>query len=389
MDTFEEITEVFGDIVSEMTGDPSGMVQLSPEVVALATDGDNDPKFATFVIESGWSKSNRYWGPELFSDVASEINTAAINGEPLVGYLGHIKPEDDPYTFPEIQLQWLGARKLAGDGEKARLAVKAYVLPETKGRDYLRRKLVRTVSWRGKVAQEAFQKGVKIKKFMIESIDLARPRSAGMSAAMVGGLTSEMEGGDTEVKPEEIAALSENELRAHCPTLVATIEAAARKPLEERVSEMTTEAETVKPTLDLLPGLRKVLGLDENTEDLNVLQAAITSLKEQGKQLRDTVLASVLSKKFGDKDTGLLKQVLVGEMRERDITLTGDPEKDEKAVSEMVNEIIDGSDDLKKVVSEMEAAPPAPPVTSTSRSNSDKLKPGHTTTNIRVRSVTR
>ena len=251
------ITEVF-DTAVEMTTDPNAVVQLSPEIVSRVTAGDDDPRFATFVIESGWSKSKRFWGPELFTDVAAEMNSAA-GGEPIVGYMGHIKEEDDPYVFPEIQLQWLGA-KLSKVGDKAKLAVKAYVLPGTKGRDYLGRGLVKNVSWRGKVSQERVEGGVKIKQFIIESIDLARPRSAGMNARLVGALTSEMEGGN-DLKPEEIAALSENELRAYNPTLVVAIETAVKTPLETKVSEMEADAAAVKPTMDLIPEFRRILGL--------------------------------------------------------------------------------------------------------------------------------
>jgi hypothetical protein len=104
-----DFTENFDSVVSEMTSDPSSLVPLAPEVVARVTEGDDDPRFATFVIESGWSKSKRFWGPELFGKVASEM-TEAAKTEPLVGYMGHIRPDDDPYTFPEIQLQWVGAK---------------------------------------------------------------------------------------------------------------------------------------------------------------------------------------------------------------------------------------------------------------------------------------
>jgi hypothetical protein len=386
-----EITEVFDYVVCEMSSEPGGMVPLLPDVVARITDGDDDPKFATFVIESGWSKSKRFWGPELFADVASEINAAA-QGESIVGYMGHIRPEDDPYLFPEIQLQWAGAKLLQQSGEKARLAVKAYVLPGTKGKDYLKRGLVKTVSWRGKIAQELYQQGVRVKKFAIESIDLSRPRAAGMSARLVGALTSEMENGEEDqVKPEEIAALQANELRAHNPGLVKNIVDEAREPLDTKIGEMTTAADAVKPTLDLIPELRKLLHLDDNAEPLAVITATITHLREAGKSLRDSVLDSVLSKKLkgGDeKDRNLVRTVIAGEMRDREITLSGDKTKDEKAVEEMVNEIVNSNDDLKATVSEMEDAPPTPPETSGSRrGKSRELKAGDRTANLRVRSA--
>jgi hypothetical protein len=377
------ITEVF-DTAVEMTTDPNAIVRLSPEIVARVTAGDDDPRFATFVIESGWSKSKRFWGPELFTDVAAEMNSAA-GGEPIVGYMGHIKEEDDPYVFPEIQLQWLGA-KLSQAGDKAKLAVKAYVLPGTKGRDYLGRGLVKNVSWRGKVSQERFEQGVKIKQFIIESIDLARPRSAGMNARLVGGLTSEMEGGN-DLKPEEIAALSENELRAHNPTLVVTIETAVKSPLETKVSEMETNAAAVKPTLDLIPEFRRILGLKDDTDDVTVIAKALESIKDAGKTVRDSILETVLVKKFKDEGTRkLVKRLIVSEQEDlRNFRASGDDDKDMKVVGEMVNNFIDTDDAIKAQVSEMEGIPPSPPTGVTDRGGQRELKAGLTTSRIRVR----
>lgn len=377
----QEIFEDF-ETVSEMTTDPGGLVPLPPEIVAEVTEGDDDPRFATFVIESGWSKSKRYWGPELFGEVVSEINNAARN-EPIVGYMGHIRPDDHGYAFPEIQLQWVGAKLLQG-GEKAKMAVKAYVLPGTKGRDYLKRGIVKTVSWRGVMSGSPFQKGERVDKFRIESIDLSRPRAAGMSARLAGALSSEMEERSDQVKPEEIAALQQNELRAHNPSLVEAIEKDARTTLETKVSEMETEAESHKPVLDLLPQLRGILGLKDDTDEITVVQTAISKIKSEAKSLRESILDKVLEKRFKDADKAdvtLLRRVLVGEMQ--DVELVGDEKADEKVISEMVDSVIDGDDDLKKTVSEMEEAPAAPPTTGTERNG--EWKPGMSTSNVRVK----
>jgi hypothetical protein len=382
---FQDIIEDFTITVGEM-GNSGGMVPLDSALVTSVAEGDDDPKFATYVIESGWSKSKRFWGPELFGKVASEINGAATT-EPIVGYMGHIRPEDDPYSFPEIQLQWVGA-KLLQTGDKAKLAVKAYVLPGTKARDYARRKFIQTVSWRGKVAQEPFEKGVRIKEFHIESIDLSRPRAAGMSARMVGALSSEMEEGGTEVKPEEIAALSANELRAHAPALVKSIEDDAKKPLETKVSEMETTADQVKPTLDLIPQLRSILGMDEKAEDVSVISAAVAELRKAGKSLRDSVLATVLDKKLkgGDeRNRKLVARLIAGEMASREIKLTGDSTKDEETVGKIVGEIIDSSTDLKSIVSEMEGAPPTVTTVPPTPNSATKYEPGTVTSNVRVK----
>jgi hypothetical protein len=386
------ITEIFEpvEVVMEMTTEPGRLVPLSADFLQSVIRGDDSPLFGTYVIESGWSKSKRFWGPELFDTVASEIAAAAIS-EPIVGYLGHIRPDDDPYEFPDIQLQWVGA-KLLQSGSPTKLAVKAYFLPGTKARDYANRKLAQTVSWRGKVAQEMYEKGVRIKKFAIESIDLARPRSAGMSARLVA-LSSEMETEGGEVKPEEIAALSANELRAHNPGLVQIIEADARKPLEDKVGEMETAAATVAPLTSVeIPALKKALGLADDADSVTVLKAAVDFIREQGKSVREALLDGVLKTKKLDGDDPSVKmarRVIVGEMHAADFTPTGDKTKDEQTVVEMVNRIVDSSDELKAVVSEMEGTPPTPPSTELPRGTQRELKPGMTTSGIRVRSASR
>jgi hypothetical protein len=381
------IVEVFEDAVAEMTTDPAAIVPISSEILSrvVAAD-DTTPQFATFVIESGWSKSNRYWGPELFNDVAAEMNQAARD-EPVPGYLGHIKSEDDPYVFPEIQLQWVGA-KLTKLGEKARLAVKAYAIPGTKGHEYLTHGRVKNVSWRGKVEQERFEHGVKIKRFLIESIDLARPRTAGMNARLVG-ISSEMQEGGDDLKPEEIGALTQNELRTHNPNLVLEIESAVKTPLETQVTEMTADAAAVQPTLDIIPQLRSLLGLADDVDDVTVLGKALSQIRDAGKTVRDSILEAVLSKKFKDEGTKkLVQRLIVSEMDGlRDFKATGNSSDDEKVVSEMVNTFIDGDEAIKAQVSEMESTPPALPTTERDRNGRRELKVGTTTSRIRVRSA--
>ena len=105
--------------------------------------------------------------------------------------------------------------------------------------------------------------------------------------------------------------------------------------------------------------------------------------------MRERILDDVLGKKLkggSDADRALVRRVLVGEMASREISLTGDESKDEKAISEMVNEVIDGDESLKKTVSEMENTPPAPPQSGGGNSGgSQEWKPGMSTSTVRVK----
>jgi hypothetical protein len=389
----EPIIEIFDPvtIVSEMASGSDVLVTIAPDVIAKVIDGDSDPKFATFVIASGWSKSNRLWDVPIFDSVHEQISKANDEGDPVVGYLGHIKPDDDPYSFPEIQFQWLrSALKKVGD--KAHIFTKAYVLPETKARYYLKKGLAKSVSWYGQASQIPFQKGVRVSDFKLESIDLARPRKAGMSARLVGALTSEMSNGGNEVKPEEIASLQENELRAHNPALVTKIEDAAKKPLSDKVSEMEGNAEALKKDADVVPKLREILGIDKDADPVEFVKKMAQQLSDAGKGLREKLLDSILAKKFKDVEDkhtlSLIRRTLVSEMNGKEISLSGDDAKDEKAISDVVNTAIDGDDDLKALVSEMENAPPSLPVTGRGREGEGQkeIKPGYDDSYMSVRS---
>lgn len=391
MEDYELIVEQFDpvQIVSEMATGGDTLVSLSPEVVERVTDGDPNPKFATFVIESGWSKSKRLWDTPIFDAVHEQISKANSNDDPIVGYLGHIKPDDDPYSFPEIQFQWLrSALKKVGD--KAHIFTKAYVLPDTKARYYLSKGFAKSVSWYGPAKQIPFQKGVRVSDFKLESIDLARPRKAGMSARLVGALTSEMSNDEgANVKTEEIAALSENELRAHNPSLVQSIEQAATKPLSDKVSEMEKDAEPLKDDHDKVVEIRKLLGVADDADPIVFVTKLIEEAKKAGRGIREKLLDDVLSKKFKGVEgstLNLVKRTLVTEMESYEPT--GDEDADAKAISEMVNDAIDKDADLKSLVSEMSNDPPALPGTSERDNSGEKkeLKAGYSDANITVRS---
>jgi hypothetical protein len=169
---------------------------------------------------------------------------------------------------------------------------------------------------------------------------------------------------------------------------VTKIEEEATKPLTVQVGEMEGEAAAVKPSLDLIPEFRKLLGLSDDVDDVSVLAQALASIKDAGKTVRDSILETVLNKKFKDDGTrSLVKRLIVSEMDEvRNFKATGDNAADEKIVSEMVNTFIDGDESIKEQVSEMEDTPASPPGTERTRGTRE-LKAGMRTSRISVRSA--
>lgn len=380
----DQITDLFDvEVVSEMASGASALVSLPPDLVTEITQGDDDPMFATFVIQSGWSNSKRYWAPEVLDKISEQVNKS---GEPVVGYMGHIKPEDDSFTFPDIQLQWLKS-VIQPSSDKTKMFVKAYVLPGTKARDYLKRKLVRTVSVRGDANLKRIQGGVAVSEFDLESIDLSRPRKAGMKTQLVA-LTSEME--DSTVKPEEIAALQENELRAHNPTLVTEIESKATEPLTVKVTEIEAAAEDAKKDSDLITEIRKTLGLAEDTDVLTTIGELMTKLKQQTKDMKDKVFSEVLEKKFKNESTrNLVKRLAVSEMETPDDG--EDEEEDEEKyrakVEEMFNNFIENDEDLKTLVASTETGGGRKLTSLPGERGTREIKEGYSNDNIEVSKV--
>lgn len=373
----DEIQDLFEcEVVSEMASGASALVSLSPERVAEITEGDDDPLFATFVIESGWSKSKRYWPPEILASISEQINRSS---EPVVGYMGHIKPEDDSFSFPDIQLQWMKAA-VQPSSDKTKLYVKAYALPTSKARDYLKRKLVRTVSVNGVANLKRIQGGVSVNEFDLESIDLSRPRKAGMKNTLVA-LTTEME--DSTVKPEEIAALQENELRAHNPALVTVITASATSPLEERVTEMEAAADDAKKDHDLIAEIRTSLGLAEDADVLTTIGELMAKVRDQVKDMKDRTFDKVLEKKFKNENTrNLVRRLAVSEMTVDDEV--EDEDEYYKKVEEMVNDFIDKDDDLKALVSSTETGGGRSLTSPPGERGNRELKEGYSNDNIEV-----
>lgn len=385
---FEVITDTFDvQVVSEMAIGEGTLVPLPRDIIEEISSLDDNPRFATFMIESGFSKSKRNWRPEIMEKISEQINNS---GDPVVGYLGHIKPEDDGFAFPEIQLQWLRSR-CQRVGDNVRMYAKAYVLPEGKGRTYIARKLVRTVSISGKAAMKPMPggKGVDVIDFDLESIDLSRPRKAGMNAVLVGGgLTSEMEEGSKEVDGKEIAALTANDLRTHNPSLVTAIEEDARKPVETKVVEMETENSELKSEVDVLAQVREALGIDDKGDVLQTVGDILVKVRAIAKGAKDKVFDDVLSERFKDDSTrGLVKLALTSEMDSLKIEDESDESK--KKVNEMIDKSVEGNEILRAVVSEQISGGGSSLRPAAVSRGTREIKAGYENENIAVRKARR
>lgn len=383
----EVFDELETTVISEMASGANTLVPLSQQQIEEAAGDDPDPKFQTFIIESGWSRSKRYYGPQVMESISEQVNNSA---DPVVGYKGHISPDRAPYDFPDIQFRWIKS-KMQVSGEKVKLLVKAYLLPGTKAREYAERGIKVPISIRGDAEQRPIKGGVEVRNFDLESIDMARPRKAGMGGRPVA-LTSEMEGGSTEVDSKEIAALSYDELKTHNPLLVEKIESDARKDLEGKVSEMETKDEESKKTIDLISKLRKLLGIDDEADVLEVVGMTLAELKKQTGKAREAILDGVLKSRFKDEThRSLVRRLVVSEMADAEIP-DGDSDAAKLKVTEMVNTFIDADPQLKELASEMTdgggANPPGGDEPDRDGDKNREIKPGFENDRISVRKVT-
>lgn len=383
----EEIVDVLeSTLVSEMASGASTLVPLSPEVVREIAGDDPDPKFATYIIEGGWSKSRRYYGPQVLDSISEQINNAS---EQIVGYQGHIPPDQVSYAFPDIQFRWVKAKIQAG-GEKAKLLVKAYLLPGSKAREYVERGLKVPISISGAADFRPIKGGAEVREFDLESIDMARPRKAGMGGRLVG-VTSEMEGG-TQVDGKEIAALSEDDLKAHNPLLVKKLQEDVKTPLETRITEMEGEKTAADEQATLISKLREALGINEDADILEVVGATMAELRKSTVKAREAILDGVLIKRFKDEtQRGLVKRILATEMENTEFPDESDDAAKLK-ITEMVNSAIDNDESLKALASEMEDGGGASvngggSEGETKRSGSRELKPGYSNERIAVHKV--
>jgi hypothetical protein len=347
----EEIVDILESTqVMEMAAGASTLVPLSPEQVREVAGEDPDPKLATYIIEGGWSKSRRYYGPQVIQEISDQIND---NTGDIVGYQGHITPEMRPYAFPDIQFRWVKSKVQAG-GDKVKLLAKAYLLPGSKAREYAERGLKVPISISGEADQRPIKGGVEVRNYDLESIDMARPRKAGMGGRLVA-LTSEMESeGRKAVEPKDIAALSEDELRTHAPLLVKEIESKATESLKTRVTEMEGAQEDAEKNTDLIAKIRTALEIDESADVLDVIGKTLTELKAQGIKAREGILDTILTKRFKDeKQRKLVRRVLATEMENIEIP-DGSDDAAKVKITEMVNKAIDEDEDLKELATEME-----------------------------------
>jgi hypothetical protein len=333
-----------GVTVTEMEAGVEDYVPLDPKLVAELTQGDDNPQFPVICIESGVSTNKFEWPHDILVDAAEQVNKL----QP-VGYLGHIRPEDDRYAFPPPQTKWLRA-VTKKEGDKTKLYVKGYNLPEPEPiRRYVRMGLVDSTSWKGKASVQHLKGGIqRVTQFALESIDWSRKGKAAMSARLVT-VAAEQEGA------EEVADLSKvsiAEITAENPNLVELIKRDGAADAEAKIAEMEPAVEEVEGHRTLMTKLRELLGIDEKVDLLEAvgeLQEKFTDITTKNVKER---VGELLKSKVKDDDAraAVLRLIPVNEMEDLD----------DDALKTRVEETMEKDETVKAIVSRFSgAAPPA------------------------------
>lgn len=353
--------EIFAPI-SEITGDFTSVVKLDESIVRVVTEGDLDPQFPIVMIEEGKSKNNINYGADILASVAEQINS-----KQPVGYLGHqhMEGKDKENLLPPPQTVWLGATVIK-EGGKSRLYIKGYNLPDSKIRDWIKRKAVNSVSWAGDAILTPLREGgYNVKELFLESIDWSRKNQQGLNAPVLA-VVSEMDKGGTKVREEEVASLQLTELETHNPGLVKVIKEMQKKDDEAAKEEAVNNAVAVKdqeladklkevPEVDEIQKLRTFFGIDEKKGVYDALVEMAEKFSGLSKKMLQSALDAILEEKVPNERARKLvsRLVTVTEMRRNDLEFIKDNEQIEKEITEKVEELVNEDEEIKSVITEM------------------------------------
>lgn len=312
---------------------------------------DDDPLFVTVEVESGWSKSKRNWKPEHLKTVIDKVNK-----DRMAGNLGHplLDEKEHERGFPIPQVAWVAA-KGTQIGDVFRATFKGYVLKTAQARELLKLGLIDGVSIFGDSRMKPVTGGYEVISFSPETIDFARKGRSGMKSRVVA-LTGEQEtakGGNT-VEPKDIAALSVDEIRTHAPLVYEKIQSDATDPLNTKIGEQETAIGVMKPDVDLVGEIRKLLKLEEGENPVEKITNLMQRIEDAGRDEIKAFINSLIDKRVKtDRGKALLRR-FIGEM-ESDYEGPLTDELKTKITADF-NEQIDGDDELKELVGEMAPA---------------------------------
>lgn len=231
-------------------------------------------KFIYAYTDSGISANKRDWSPDIMRSIGEQV----VSKMPP-GYLGHIKPADYGFDFPEPQVVWFGSSITELAGEQVRLWLKGYVLPTAqKLTTWIKSKAVNSISVYGNVSYSKDSNGVdKILNIDLKSIDISRKLAEGLSSGITG-LAVEMSDNNLE---GDVCEMSES--KTFTIADVKSDSVIMNQLRQEFAAEMQLDAETnqLKATAAEMSQLCSVLDVKQSQvlDSVKSMVALVTGIK--------------------------------------------------------------------------------------------------------------
>lgn len=342
-----------GEMGSAATISPD--LQVPIDFMSTVTANDDDPMFVTVEVESGWSKSRRNWKPEHLKKVVDKVNAHR-----MAGNLGHplLDPKSHERDFPIPQVAWVVA-SMRESGGRSVAKFKGYVLKTAQARELLKLGLIDGVSIFGDSRMKPVKDGYEVISFEPETIDFARKGKSGMQSRILA-LTGEEEPlkGGWNVEPREIASLTVDEIKTHAPLVHKAIVDEALEPINVKVGEMETTISTMKPEVDVLGEIKKLLKLEDGENPVEKLANFITRVEETATSEIKAFVHELVTKKVKTERGQQLLRRLIGEMESTGFSFSSEyegPLTDDlkKKITDDFTAKVDGDDEIKELVGEM------------------------------------
>lgn len=308
--------------------------------------GDPDPLEVVVAIPAGWSKRRWYYEPQALQRIVGEVMSQG-----LPGYLGHQKPEDVDYEFPEPVTHWVGAIWRNGTAY-----VRGVIDPAAdKLKRWIRARAVRTVSIFGIPTLKQVGGETHVVDFRPLSIDWTPLGRAGMPTAVVAmgemdAITEPADLPDDEpAKGGDGMNLQElfAELRKHRVSVADVVGEMGWKP-EDVVRGLGVKLEDVAPVLageqwsrlqaseKAIGEMAKLMGLGEAAPD-KVLERVKQALEAEQKA-RKVQREQLLDKVIGEMVQVEAVRPLVRRLVEPKLAEDADEQKIREVVGEMLNQ---------------------------------------------------
>lgn len=272
----EDRFDLSANLIGEQTAElPSDFVLSSDVSFNENINSDTrEEKFIYAYTDSGVSANKRDWSPDIMRSIGEQV----VSKMPP-GYLGHIKPADYGFDFPEPQVVWFGSSVTKLAGEQVRLWLKGYLLPTAqKLTTWIKSKAVNSISVYGNVSYSKDSNGFdKILNIDLKSIDISRKLAEGLSSGITG-LAVEMSDNNLE---GDVCEMSES--KTFTIADVKNDSVIMNQLRQEFAAEMQLDAETnqLKATAAEMSQLCSVLDVKQSQvlDSVKSMVALVTGIK--------------------------------------------------------------------------------------------------------------